>query len=254
MLKKSIFALLLCAVIALMIFPVSAQEPSAEETELANLITNADKKLDLNERDAAEAYLSQAREIISRNPSINKALQGHFNKVSGKLYMKSSLAEALRYFNLASSQFEGNETERVRVNFFIGVAYYYARDLATANAYFTETKQYFIAQGDQANLAQALNNLGVVAFERGDAETAISLCRQALAINNEIGNSLNASRNKYNLDYFSNPSLFSGDIDDQPVNHGGGGGGTSGSGTGVNTGGSGTVTTGGNGGGGFSNN
>lgn len=241
MLKKSIFTVVFCLALTLTVFHVNAQQPDSKEIELANLVTAADTSLDLNESETAERYLFQAKEIISQNPGINVSLQGHFNKVSGKLYMKSSFNQALEYFNTASMLFEGDPAEQIRVNFFVGVAYYYADDLDTAKVYFNEAKEYFILIEDDLNLAQALNNLGVIAFKQRDEAAAIDFCRQALLINIEFNASLNASRNRFNLDYFSDLSYLT-------IEFGGGGGGGSGSGTTVNTGGGGTIVVGGNGG------
>jgi tetratricopeptide (TPR) repeat protein len=246
MLKKSIFTLLFCAVLALMCFQANAQEPNAKEIELANLVLKADTSLDLNEYETAKHYLSKAKEIIVQNPGININLQGHFNKVSGKLYMKSSFNQALEYFNTALSQFNHDPLEQARVNFFVGIAYYYANDSITAKVYSSQAKEYFMLNKEDANLAQALNNLGLIAFKQGDEEAAVDFCYQALLINIELKDSLNASRNRFNLDYFSDSSSLSIENDYKSINNElDGGGGNSGSGTTINTGGSGTVVVGG---------
>ncbi|MGC2237750.1 MAG: hypothetical protein WA584_16420 [Pyrinomonadaceae bacterium] len=247
MLKKSIFTLLFCAVLALTVFGAKAQESATKETELANLVLKADTSLDLNESEPAKYCLSQAKEIIAQNPGISINLQGHFNKVSGKLYMKSSFNQALEYFNIALSQFAREPLEQARVNFFVGIAYYYANDPITAKVYFSQAKEYFILNKDDANLAQALNNLGVIAFKQANEETAVGFCHQALLINIELKNSLNASRNRFNLNYFSDSSSLNVEDDYKSINNEleGGGGNSSGSGTTINTGGSGTVVVGG---------
>jgi tetratricopeptide (TPR) repeat protein len=247
MLKKSIFTLLFCAVLALMGFQANAQELTTKEIELANLVLKADTSLDLNEYETAKFYLSQAKEIIVQNPGININLQGHFNKASGKLYMKNSFNEALEYFNIALSQFNRNPLEQARVNFFVGIAYYYANDSITAKVYFSQAKEYFILNKEDTNLAQALNNLGVIAFKQGDEEAAVDFCHQALLINTVLKDSLNASRNRVNLEYFSDLSSLSIENVHKSINSelDGGGGNSSGSGTTINTGGSGTVVVGG---------
>lgn len=249
MLKKSIFTVLFWLALTLTVFHVNAQVPTPKEIELANLISAADTSLDLNEAGTAEQYLFQAQEIIVQNPEVNESLQGHFNKVSGKLYMKSSFNQAIEYFNTALMQFDGDPSEQMRVNFFIGIAYYYASDLDTAKIYFNQAKEYFILSEDDPNLAQALNNLGVVAFKQRDEAAAVDFCRQALLINIEIDASFNASRNRFNLDYFSDLSSLRIENEYKSITiELGGGGGGSGSGTTVNTGGSGTIVVGGNGG------
>lgn len=240
MLKKIIFTILLCAVSALTVFPANAPESTQKELQLTNLIIKADSSLDLNESEIAKHYLQQAKDMIVQNPEINLSLQGHFNKVSGKLYMKTSIVQAHEYFNTALMQFAGDPAEQARVNLFVGIAYYYANDFNTAKVYFTEAKEYFTGSEDDLNLAQALNNLGVIAFKQGNDQAAIEFCQQALLINIEFNASLNASRNRFNLDYFADSSYLNIAL--------GGGGGGSGSGTTVDTSGSGTIVVGGNGG------
>ncbi|HQU86147.1 MAG TPA: tetratricopeptide repeat protein [Pyrinomonadaceae bacterium] len=250
MFRKTVFTAVIFAISLTAYLQVNAQ--TSEETELANLITKADSNFDLNKLEPAAEYLVQAKKIIDRNPSIDTNLQGHFYKVSGKLSMKNSFAEALEYYNLASTKFDRNNAEIARVKFFIGIAYYYAKDFRTAELYFQEAKEYFTLNRDNANLAQTLNNLGVTAFEQGNKESAIELCRHALAINLELENTLNASRNQSNLDYFNGNEFYVPNKNSQTkpviIDHGGGGG--SGSGTTVDTSGGGTVTVGGGGNGG----
>jgi tetratricopeptide (TPR) repeat protein len=252
MLKKSIFTLLFCAVLALTGLHANGQEPDPKEIELTDLVLKADRGLDLNEFEIARRYLSQAKEIIVQNPEINIGLQGHFNKVSGKLYMKSSFNQALEYFNIALSQFEDNPSEKARINLFIGITYYYTNDLRTAEIYFSEAKEYFSLSKDTANLAQALNNLGVIALQKGNDEAAADFFRKALLINTELRHLVNASRNSFNLDYFSDSSSLTIKNDSKSIiTDLEGGGGTSGSGTTINTSGSGTVVVGSGSGGGL---
>lgn len=250
MFKRAVFTILFFAVAALTVFHANAQTPTAEESELTTLILKADTSFDLGQIETAEAYLMEANEMIVRNPGIDVNLQGHFNKVSGKLYMKSSFARALEYFNIAALKFNRNEAESAQVKMFTGIAYYYASDLRMAELYFQEAKEYFILNRDNAGLAKVLNNLGIIAYKQGNEETAAEFCRQALALNLELENDLDASRNQSNIDYFTNSEFHFGNKNNESknvrVDHGGGGG--SGSGTTVNTGGGGTVVVGGSGG------
>jgi tetratricopeptide (TPR) repeat protein len=123
----------------------------------------------------------------------------------------------------------------------MGIAYYYANDLSTAQVYFDTAKAYFTENEDDESLAQALNNLGVVAFRQGNASAAVELCEQALLVNSETENYISKLRIKFNLDYFTGAA--SSDIEDyyEQANISFGGGGSSGSGTTVKTGGGGTV-------------
>lgn len=245
MLKKLIFASIFCTVFLVSVFHASGQQPTTPELELAGLIMNADRSLDLSEPHKAESYLLQAKQIILQNPNISNNLQGHYNKVAGKMYMKSSLNQALVYFNNAISRFSGNALEQARVDLFIGIAYYHAGDLNASAFYFGSSKEYFILSEDDANLAQTLNNLGVVAFRQGNAAAAIDYCEQALLINNEENSQLNAVRNQLNLNYFIDLSTIALEEYYQALINDLGGGGTSGSGTTITTNGSGTVVAGG---------
>ncbi|MCD9188594.1 MAG: tetratricopeptide repeat protein [Pyrinomonadaceae bacterium] len=253
MLKQAVFTILFFAITAFTVFHANAQTPTAEESELATLIVKADTSFDMDQIETAEEYLLEAKKIIVRNPEIDVNLQGHFNKVSGKLYMKNSFAQALEYFNVAARNFDRNEAESAQIKMFTGIAYYYANDLRMAELYFQEAKGYFSLSRDNAGLAQVLNNLGIIAYEQGNEEAAAEHCRQALALNLALANTLNASRNQSNLDYFTNSEFHFGsknaESKNERVDNGGGGG--SGSGTTVNTGGGGTVVVGGNGGGGL---
>lgn len=239
MLKIIIFALSVCAFFAFTVFNVNGQQLTEKELELQDMIVKTDAKIDLNDPQAAAAHLSQAEQIILQNPNIDNNLQGHFHKVKGKIYMKTSLYQALEHFNAATSRFAGNATEQARVELFVGIAYYYADDLSAAQIYFNAAKEYFIESEDEAYLAQALNNLGVIAFRQGNESAAVGLCEQALLINTETEYYISAARIQFNLDYFAD-SVIS-DIEGYYERANLGGGGSSGSGTTVNTGGGGTV-------------
>ena len=241
MLKKSIFALSVCAFFAVTVFKVSGQELTDNELELKNLIVKADRRLNFDEPYAAREYLYQAEQIIIQNPNIDNDLQGHFYKVSGKVHMKSSLSQALGFFNTANSRFAGNAVEQSRVNLFKGIAYYYANDFNTAKVYFDAAKAYFIENEDEEYLVQALNNLGVVAFRQGNRSAAVALCEQALSVSSRTDNYISELRIQFNLDYFS--EMASSDIEGyyERANGSFGGSGSSGSGTTIKTGGGGTV-------------
>jgi tetratricopeptide (TPR) repeat protein len=224
---------------------ILSAEPNAvlsnAESEFADLIIAADAELDSNDRAGAEQFLLQGNQILNQNPGINTFLKGHFNKVYGKFYMAYDAAIALQYFNTAISQFSGNALEQAETKMFIGIAHYHAGNYTIATSYFEEAKAIFDSQGDMQKSAQALNNLGVVAFQQGNAETAVILCNRSLSINNEIGNRVNADRNQHNL------AVFTGDSASQfytlpPVNSQERLGGTgTGSGSTITTSGSGTV-------------
>lgn len=241
MLKKLIFALSVCAFLAFTVFNANGQQLTANELELKSLILKADKRLNFDEPYAAREYLSEAEQIIVQNPNINNNLQGHFYKVSGKIHMKSSPAQALGYFDAANSRFAGNAVEQSRVNLFKGIAYYYADDLNTAEVYFDAAKAYFIENEDDEYLVHSFNNLGVVAFRKGNQSAAVALCQQALSVNSGTDNYISELRIQFNLDYFSGTA--SSDIESyyERATTASGGGGSSGSGTTVNTGGGGTV-------------
>ena len=229
---------------------VKGQNPTSIESEFADFIIKADSDFNAGDSQMAEENLFQANEILSANPNLDRTLQGHFNKVNGKLYMQSSLNTALAYFNTAFSQFSDTPSEQAQVKMFIGIAYLYANDLAAAEMYFNESNDFFSANDDRESLAQSLNNLGVLRFQQGDTQTAVSLCDQAFAINTNAGNYAEASKNQENINRFLGNG-FMAKTDDKKaepeiINHGGGG--SSGSGTEINTNGSGTVVTGSGGG------
>lgn len=241
MLKRLVFALSVCAFFAFTVFNVNGQQSGDEEVELKNLIVKADRRLNFDDSETAREYLYQAEQIILQNPGIDSDLQGHFYKVSGKIHMKSSLNQALGYFSAANARFAGNAVERSRVELFMGIAYYYANDLNTAQFYFNKAKTYFIENGDDEYLAHALNNLGVIAFRHGNASAAVDFCEEALIVNSETENFISKLRIQFNLDYFTEATTS--DIEDyyEQANIAFGGGGSSGSGTTVKTGGGGTV-------------
>ncbi len=231
---------------------VKGENATSIESEFAALIIKADSDFNSGDSRLAEENLFQANEILTANPNLNSTLQGHFNKVSGKLYMHTSLNTALAYFNTAFSQFSDKPSEQAQVKMFIGIAYLYANNLAAAEMYFNESNDYFSSHDDRESLAQSLNNLGVLRFQQGDTQTAVSLCSQAFAINTYAGNSAEASKNQENINRFLGGGFLAENNDDKAepeiINHGGGG--SSGSGTEISTSGSGTVVTGSGGGGG----
>ena len=250
--KTKPFVALVFVCLFLMSLTVNGQNTTSIESEFAEFIIKADIDLDSGDSGMAEQNLFQANEILSVNPNLHHTLQGHFNKVTGKLYMQTSLNTALAYFNTAFSQFSDTPSEQAQVKMFIGIAYLYANDLAAAETYFNESNDFFSAHNDRSSLAQSLNNLGVLRFQQGDTQTAVSLCSQAFAINTNDGNSAEASKNQENINRFLSGGFLAKNNNDDKVkpeiiiNHGGGG--SSGSGTEINTNGSGTVVTGSGGG------
>jgi len=213
---------------------------SNTESDFADLIMQADAKLDSCERQSAEQYLTQANQLLTQNPGISVFLQGHFNKVYGKLYMEHDAATALPYFNTSITQFSEDALEQAETKMFIGITYYHAGNYTVAESYFEQAKAVFSAQGDMQKSAQVLNNLGLIYFQRGEAANAETFCQRSLNINNEIGNRANAGRNQYNLEAFA--GFWSSDFYQPPVKDATGemGGTGTGSGT-ITTSGSGTV-------------
>ncbi|HEX8734029.1 MAG TPA: CHAT domain-containing protein, partial [Pyrinomonadaceae bacterium] len=96
----------------------------------------------------------------------------------------------------------GDEREQNEIKMFIGNTLYYARDFAGAKNYYEQAKTGFERLNDKPNLAQTLNNLGVISFNRDEIQAAIALCENALMINTENPNDLNRARNLINLMYF----------------------------------------------------
>lgn len=158
----------------------------------------ADVYLDLNLREKAEQVLLTA----ALPDGAGNGIKGHFYKVSGKLYMKTDKEKALQFFNKAFSNFNGDEREQNEIKMFIGNTLYYARDFQNAKNYYEQAKSGFEQLNDQRNLAQILNNLSVISFNRDEIQSAIALCENALMINTENPNELNRARNLINLMYF----------------------------------------------------
>jgi tetratricopeptide (TPR) repeat protein len=251
MLKKSTVTLTFFVCLAWTSIFANTQTPA--EMEFADLVRKADSSFNLGDYQVSERYLSEANSVLARNPEINKILQGNFNTVLGKHYMDKSLDTSLGYFNKALTLLSDDRSSKAETELFVAIAYYYAGDYRTAKGYLASSKEVFLASKNNENLAQVLNNEGVIAFMEGDAETATNLCTQALSINRGIENSLNASKNQQNIDFFNGRTSLNFDNkydyntgSKKPIRKDGGGG-TSGSGTGVGTGGGGTVIVGGGG-------
>jgi tetratricopeptide (TPR) repeat protein len=244
MLRKSTVTLTVFVCITWLCILANAQ--TSADDRFAGLVKKADSSFNLSDRQSAENYLSEANAVLSQNSGISKILQGNSKTVQGKLFMESSLETSLGYFNEALNLEAASESSQAETKLFIALAYYYSGDYGTARRYLAESKEFFSTNRDNANYAQALNNEGVIAFMEGDAETANTLCRQALSINLEIGNSINAAKNQQNLDFINGRAVTKKGYNDKPVKAEGGGG-NSGSGTGVGTGGGGTVIIGGGG-------
>jgi len=241
---KTYFVILLVCLFSIAV-TADAQTLTSVEIDFANFIVKADVDLEKNDVQSAENELSQANALLLSNQNINQNLQGHFHKVKGKFYVKDSLSTALSHFNTSLSRFSGSPSEQAKVKIFIGIAYFYANKFNTAENYFDQAKTYFLANNDQASFAQVINNLGILAYQNGNPGNAVTMCDQAFAINTNIGDSFEASRNQQNINYFLNAG-FSGSSNQDGnvkeiiiVNHGGGG--TSGSGTTIDTSGGGTI-------------
>ncbi|HEX8369850.1 MAG TPA: CHAT domain-containing protein [Pyrinomonadaceae bacterium] len=169
-----------------------------QEEYLKASVKLADVYLDLNLREKAEQTLL----LVTLPDGADDNIKGHFNKVSGKLYMKTDKEKALQFFNKAFLNFSDDGREQNEIKMFIGNALYYARDFQGAKNYFEQAKIGFEQLNDKRNLAQTLNNLGVISFNRDEIQSAIALCENALMINTENPNELNRARNLINLMYF----------------------------------------------------
>jgi tetratricopeptide (TPR) repeat protein len=244
MLRKSIVTLTVFVCTTWLCVLVNAQTSS--DDKFAILVKKADSSFNLGDRQSTEMYLSEAGNFLIKNPGISKVLQGNLKTVYGKLVMETSLDTSLGYFNESLNLVAGDRSSQAEITLFIALAYYYAGDYTTARIYLAESKELFLANRDNANYAQVLNNEGVIAYMEGDAQTANALCRQALSINLQIGNSLNASKNQQNVDFINGTAFNKSGYNKTPIKVEGGGG-NSGSGTGVGTGGGGTVILGGGG-------
>jgi tetratricopeptide (TPR) repeat protein len=229
---------------------------NANDAEFSSLVSKADSSLQSGDSLSSQNFLAQAELILSADPTISTFLQGHYNKVKGKQFMKTSESIALGYFNRALTQFSGNTLEQYRTRLFIGITYFYANKLSLADREFRQAKSYFEANNDTQNLAQALNNIGVIYYKNGDYRNALAFCQQAFDLNTGLGNTLNANKNQSNIsdiqtsadrltfdksDFIATDEIFDTDVSDLAVLFGGGG--TTTNDTTVNTSGSGTTST-----------
>ena len=160
----------------------------------------ADVYLDLGNRDKAEQIMLSLD--IAGNAS--DYIKGIYHKISGKLSMNSDKEKALDNFNKAKSFFNGNDLELNETKLFTGNTYFYAKDFDSAKNLYEQSKQFFELQNDKTNLAQILNNLGVINYRQNDLQNAIANGEYALSINIETQNDLNKARNLINLMYFYN--------------------------------------------------
>lgn len=130
-------------------------------------------------------------------------IKGLFNKVSGKIYINKDKNKSLTHFSKANAYLAENESELNEIKLFTGNTHFYAKDFTAAKNLYEESKLYFERQNDKYNLAQILNNLGVISYSQNDKPTAISECQYALALNIETNSNLNKARNLINLMYFT---------------------------------------------------
>lgn len=238
------FAMLLVCLLSL-VFTADAQNLTQIESDFANFVVKADIDLEKGDNQSAEAEISQAETMLGSNQNINQELQGHFYKVKGKFYMKDSVNAALSYFNVSLARFSAAPSEQAKVKNFIGIAYFYANNSYSSENYFNEAKAYFLTNSDQSGYAQAVNNLGILAFQNGDEGNAVAMCDQAYYVNSNLGNIAEASKNQQNISYFLEGNFarstkrYYNVKEIEIVNHGGSG--TPGSGTTIDTNGGGTV-------------
>ncbi len=179
---------------------VRANYKNSVNENLLAAIKLADVYFDLGDARRAEDIMVSL--VIPEN-SNDYGIKGLFNKISGKLVMKTDVAKALDFFNKANSFFVGNDHEKAETLMFIGNTYYYAKNYATAKTYYNQAKTSFEVQNDQLNLAQIFNNLGVISYYQKDYQPAILSCENALAINISMQSELNIARNQINLMYFN---------------------------------------------------
>jgi CHAT domain-containing protein len=179
---------------------VRANYKNSVSENLLAAIKLADVYFDLGDVRRAEEIIAS---LVIPESSNDYNIKGIFNKVSGKLVMKTDMIKALDFFNKANTFFVGNDHEKAETSMFIGNTYYYAKNYATAKTYYNQAKTSFELQNDQLNLAQIFNNLGVISYYQKDYQSAILGCENALAINISMQNELNVARNQINLMYFN---------------------------------------------------
>ncbi|MCU0350806.1 MAG: hypothetical protein MUF43_08250 [Flavobacterium sp.] len=102
---------------------------NSNEAEFTSLVSKADSSLHNGDSLTSQSFLAQAEIILSADSTINTYLQGHYNKVKGKHFMRTSESMALGYFNRALTQFSGNTLEQYRTRLFIGITYFYANNI-----------------------------------------------------------------------------------------------------------------------------
>jgi CHAT domain-containing protein len=170
---------------------------NATENILASLKL-ADVYIDFGSREKAVEIIT----TLTIKKEMSDYIKGVFNKISGKLFMKSDPAKALAFFNKAVQFLAADEDENTQLLLFTGNAHYYAADYKSARLYYEQAKAGFERQNNQGELAQVLNNLGVVYYHQKDYVAAVASCEAALNINTETQNDLNRARNLINLMYF----------------------------------------------------
>jgi CHAT domain-containing protein len=171
------------------------------ETISENLLASlklADIYLELGNHKKAEEIIVS----LSISENLPDYIKGVFYKISGKLYMKSDKEKALNFFNKAKLLFNGNEDESAQLLIFFGNTHYYAKDYASAKPFYEQAKSSFERQNNLSDMAQVLNNLGVIYYIQKEYAPAIASCENALIINTEIQSDLNQARNLINLMYF----------------------------------------------------
>lgn len=172
--------------------------PAAEN--LLATIKLADIYYDLGNVGKAEEVLL----TLNMTDETSEYIKGLFYKVSGKIFAIKDKNRSLSHFNKANSYLAGNEGEINEIKLFTGNTHFYARDFPAAKNLYDESKLFFESQNDRNNLAQILNNLGVISYSQNDTLTAINECQYALALNIELRSELNKARNLINLMYFTN--------------------------------------------------
>ena len=170
---------------------------AAPENLLASLKL-ADVYLDLGDQRKAEELIDAVK--LPENAS--DYLKGVFNKISGKLYIKTDREKAIAFFTKSKTFFNGDEEETAQLLVFFGNAHYFSKDYKSAKLFYEQAKSSFERPNNSSELAQALNNLSVIYYTQKEYAAAIASCESSLSINTEMQDDLNRARNLINLMYF----------------------------------------------------
>lgn len=158
----------------------------------------ADVYIDLGNQQKAGEILAS----LTITEDLPDYVKGIFNKISGKLFMKTDRERSLAFFNKAGVFLDEDDDESAHLLLFTGNTHFYARDYPSARSFYERAKADFERQNNSAELAQVLNNLSVIHYNQRDYAAAIAVCENALNINIEARNTIDQARNLINLMYF----------------------------------------------------